>query len=550
MPIYTISKFSGGISSHEDKGQQGSFKFGTNLDIRKQVDSLSCNQTLVDVGVTLQSPSASVSPSASQSPSASLSPSPSLSVSPSASASPSPSGVSPSSSKSPSSSQSSSASVSPSASASPSYSVSPSVSPSAGLKTVFSDLIIKFVKASDGFLYGFGNTGKIYRRDSDGYWKQVYNAGTEIKGAEEKPSSGGKTYLMWATNTELHRKELPGRSDWNDVDTAGSVQGDTWPKTNLTSSDYHTMTQVAGDVMIANKNTLAMAAYDDSYTNEALDLIPGNIAKTVIERNGRAVVGTYRTGDPNNGINAAIDAEVPLVQVGDDGQLVYADFTSSVPARRFPGGGKVNPSGVANKVDQVMLFDWDTTALSWINKQVIGNLALFAVYGATSGYNGIYSYGRLDKDKPFVLNLDFNLEVDELGALTVLDGKEIVSYRSGTSFGVKERSDTLKATATYEGLDFYAPVKNVEKATGWNLVEVFMKPLPVSCSLEFWYRTDKNGAFVRAYTADGQTSYSTTSGTRATFRIGAIGDIYEPRIVLNPYLNTTPEVYRFKTFFA
>jgi hypothetical protein len=436
-----------------------------------------------------------------------------------------------------------------SASVSPSYSVSSSPSPSAGLKTVFADLIKWFVKASDGFTYGFGNAGRIYRRDTDGYWKQVYNQGEEIKGAEEKPSATGKTYLIWATNTNLHRKELPGRSDWNDVDASGTVQGDSWPKTNLDSADYHTMKQVAGDVMIANKNKLAMAAYDDSYTNEALDLIPGNLVKTIIERHGRAVTGTYRTGDPNNGINAAIDAEVSLIQVGNDGQLVYADFISTVPARRFPGGGRVNPGGVTNKIDQVMLFDWDTTALSWINKQVIGNLALFAVYGGDSGKNGIYSYGRKDKDKPFTLNLDFAIEADELGALTVVNGKEIVSYKSGSSFGVKERDDTTKAIATYEGLDFYSPPRKAERPTSFTMAEVYMKPLPTGCSLEFWYKMDKTSAFTRAYTADDQTSYSVAGEMKATFKLGLSGDIYEPRLVLNPYGNTTPEVYRAKTFF-
>ena len=89
MGIYQITSFRGGLSDYEDKGAPGVFKFAANLDIRKKVDSISAGQALVDIGVTLQSISASPSPSASQSPSASASPSISQSQSPSASVSPS-----------------------------------------------------------------------------------------------------------------------------------------------------------------------------------------------------------------------------------------------------------------------------------------------------------------------------------------------------------------------------------------------------------------------------------------------------------------------------
>jgi len=411
-------------------------------------------------------------------------------------------------------------------------------------------LFVSIVKCSDGNTYGFGNTGKVYKRLSDGTWLQVYDCQQQIKGAEEKPSSGGKTYLLFATNTVLHRKEIPGLSNWNDVDKAGSVQGDEWPKTNLQSADWHTMQQIDGDVMIANGSTLAMSAYDDSYTNEALDLVPGNIVKTIIERNGRAVIGTYRASDPNKGINAAIDAEVPLAQVGDDGQIIFANFVDSIPSKRFPGGGKVNPGGVANLIEQVNFFDWESTALSWIDKKAVGNLALFGVYGGTTGYNGIYSYGRKNKNKPFVMNLEYNLEVDEIGAITVVDGTILVSYRLGAAFGVMRVDSTTKATATYEGLDFRAPIKDVTNISEFKYAEILCAPLPAGCSLQFWYRLNKTGNFVQAKTADNQTSFTTANAKKAVFSIGNNADIYEPRLVLVPSGNVSPEVYRIRTIFS
>jgi len=541
MPIYQVKEFSGGLSDYENRGIRGAFKFGTNLDIRKKADSLSAGQAYVDEGLhSSRSPSASVSPSSSSSPSSSASAtaSPSASVSPSSSASHSPSpstGISDSPSRSPS------ASASPSASVSISSSVSPSPSPSAGLATVFEDLIRFFVKATDGYVYGFGSTGVIYRRNSDAYWARVYkDPDGAIKGAIEKPSDSGKTYLEWCTDTKLKRKELPGNLSWNDVSTVS---------TNLSSQDWHTMVQINGAGIIANGENLALVGYDDSFTNEALNLIPGNIAKTLVERSGRAVVGTYRASDPNKGINGAIDAEVPLAQVGNSGELYYANMLDSTPVKTFPGGGKVNPGGVCNSVDQVNFFEWEDTALSWIDKQTVGNMALFAVYGADSGKGGIYSYGRKNKNHPMTMNLDYQFDATELGAITSVDGTILVSYRSGSDFGVKASDSTTKATATYEGLEFSSPIKTVDEITSWNIAEIYCEPLPAGCSIQFWYKLDKSTSFTQATMADDSTSFSSTGETKAVFQIGAKGDIFEPKVVLVPSANLTPEVHRIVTYF-
>jgi len=530
MAIYEISSFGGGISSFADRGIRGAFKFASGIDIRQEVDTLSCQQALKDEGLF----------GISHSSSPSLSPSGSLSPSSSASATQSPSNT-PSQSNSPSASPSASKSLSPSASTSPSGSTSASPSPSAGLINVFEDLIRFFVKATDGNTYGFGNTGFIYRRYSDGYWRNVYKDpdGT-IKGAEEKPSSDGGTYLQWATDTKVKQKPLPGSSAWNDVTTVAD---------NLTGAEWHTMKQVGGANYVSNGSFLALVGYDDSWTNEALDLIPGNIAKSLVERNGRAVIGTYKPGFPNKGVNGMIDTEVPLSQIGDDGELFFADFTNSMPVKRFPGGGRVNPGGVANEVEQIQIFDWETTALSWIDKQTMGNMSLWGVFGADTDRNGIYTYGRRNKEQPFTLNLEYALEVDEIGAVANVEGKTIASYRDGSAFGVKVVDPDNKATGDYQGLDFRVPIKKPEGITNFSLVEVFMNPLPSGASVDFYYKANKTGSWVQAKLADGNTSYTTTNGKKAVFRIGAEMDVYEPRLVLTPSGNNGPEIFRIRTYF-
>jgi hypothetical protein len=48
MSSFLLKTFKGGISDFEDKGIPGAFKFGQALDIRKDVDSLSCQQALTE----------------------------------------------------------------------------------------------------------------------------------------------------------------------------------------------------------------------------------------------------------------------------------------------------------------------------------------------------------------------------------------------------------------------------------------------------------------------------------------------------------------------
>lgn len=541
MAIYEVTSFRGGLSDYEDKGISGSFKFGSNLDIRKDVDSLSCGQALVDEGILgSQSPSASISPSSSTSPSSS----PSATTSPSASTSPSVSvSLSPSGSTGISPSPSLSRSLSPSLSPSVTTSSSPSLSPSAsgGLTTVFADLIRTFVKASDGYTYGFGTTGYVYRRDSDALWLRVYkDADGAIKGAEEKPSDDGRRWLYWATNTKLRRKQIFGLSNWNDVETIND---------NLTPADFHTMRQIGGSLYICNGSYLALVGYDDSYTNEALDLIPGNIAKTIVERDGRANIGTVRQSDPDRGVNGAIDTEIPIAQVGDNGELFFANMVDSVSIKKLPGGGKVNPDGICNEIEQVNFFEWEQTALSWLDKQSVGNMALMAVYGATTGKGGIYSFGRKNKNHPLVLNLEYQLDADELGAIITVNGTTLVSYRDGADFGVKAVDSDTKAIGICEGLDFKVPVKKPVNISQWNMVELFMSPLPTGCSIEYYYKMNKTGNWVQAYTADGETSFDTTSAKKVVFRLGAEGEVFSRKIVLNPSSNTTPEIYRERVYF-
>lgn len=456
-PPFEIYSFRGGISDWDDKGIPGAFKYARNLDIRKRVDSLSCQQLLVK---------------------------------------------------------------------------------ESGL--VVTSLIRFFVKCNDGNTYGFSDSGLIYKRTSAGAWSQTYtDPDGAIKGAAEWYDNTGKTYLYWATDTKLKRKEIPGNANWTDVSTVA---------TNLKSTGWHTMRECGGSLIICNKTYLGLVGYDGSYTNQALDLIPGNVAKTLVERNGRTIVGTIRASD-SIGINGAIDSEVPIAQVGNDGEIFYADGHNSVAVKDLPGGGYVNPGGIANEVDQVNFFEWDQDALSWIDKQAVGNMALLGVYGADTGYGGIYTFGRKNKNHPLVLNLEYYYDADEIGAVANIGGTTIFSYKTGSEYGAMKVNSSQKISGIYEGLDLKAKAKIPAAVTIWKYAEVFCQPMPSGTSFEFWYKINKTGNFIQAKTADGDTDFDTYDADKAVFNIGAEGEIFEPRLVLTPNGNISPEIYRIRIFY-
>jgi len=276
---------------------------------------------------------------------------------------------------------------------------------------VIVDLIMWFVPASDGDIYGFGDTGKIYKRDYDTkVWTVVYTDTGKITGAAEWVHDSGVHYLYWAVGTNLHRKELPGTSNWSDVDA-----GDTWPKTNLENVAWHTMCVAGGALMICNGPYLAMVGYDESYTVEAVEFYPDEYAKCIIERQNLVVIGTYKNNTsekgtlytwnqtalnylqrkeiPSGAINCLVDTELTLTQAGDKGGIFYSDLVNSVAITAIPGECETNPGGT----------DMDD------------GMALFGCFGGDNP--GVYTLGRKRKNAPYVLNLDYPLDCDEIGAV-------------------------------------------------------------------------------------------------------------------------------------
>lgn len=470
MNSFVINSCKGGISDYEDKGIAGAFKLGINLDIRKAIDSISCQQTLVQEG-----------------------------------------------------------------------------------EGVIVDLIRWYVPSLDGNTYMFGSTGHIYKRTSIGGITLVYTDpdGHAITGAAEFYCNNGKTYLFWATDTDLHCKEIPGNTSWTDVDASVTVGSTvyTYPKTNLTSSDLHPMAQAVGCLMIGNYDYIAFVGYDGSYTNAGLNIFKKNGVKSLLERGNYVIAGcpdnqltsqsdiiswdsdagSYNDKKKLQGgaINAMVDTDVPLMQVGTNGAIYYGDMATVLPITYIPGGGYCNPGGVCN--DE--------------------GLALFGIYGNALDHNGIYSYGKNKLNQDRTLNLEYDIGVcDEIGAICKVDDDILVSYRVGTSFYSKKVDTANKAIAYYYSLDLKAPIRFNQLAT-FGPAMIFTKPMPDGTKLELFYRLDKKGSFIQAKMEGGIKEFTTLNGTEATFLIGEKGKVVEVALKLTPTGNETPEANRLEIYF-
>lgn len=425
------------------------------------------------------------------------------------------------------------------------------------------------VPASDGNTYIGCDNGDILKRTSSGVYSLVHNdSNGAILGMAESYNNAGDTFITWANATKLHRKRIltgttPVNTDWSDVDA--TVNGQTYPKSNLTSDTWHIMKWSNGTLYICNKDKIALVGYDDSYTSNALDLIPGNVSRVLFDDGIYTKIASNRVDSREEGwiyawdgiaqspndrrplpfseINAVIKTEMPILQYGSEGYLYFFGDETGLPITKFPGGGSVKPDGVtADK-----------------------NLALFGVYGATTGKNGIYSYGRRWKNSDFILNLEYPLEVDEITAIKKVGSDLLIAYKSGSSYGVKKVDSSNKLTrAVYQSLDLKLP-SIIGKDYVTSNVYLDMEPLPAGCSVEVWRRMNKvetggtyydststgnNDGWCQCETVDsGAGSYTQTDGTEAVFSLGDLGRILELQVVLNCSGNSSPEVYRIRAPF-
>lgn len=423
-----------------------------------------------------------------------------------------------------------------------------------------------FDKALNSY-WGLEN-GRILKRTSGGTWSLPYtDVEGDLRGIGIWGNDQGEEGIYWATPTKLHRKPLPGNATWSvDLDANAGSPAQTYPKTNLTDTPNHLMKPVGGAFYINNGDSIAFVGYDESYTNNALQLLPDNLATVLLDEGLYAIIGANlgsekeeswlytwdsiatayndRVQLPFKDVNAIVKGEVTVVQFGSGGELYFVGDAGRIPIRAFPGGGQVKPAGV----------------------DVDGGLLLFGVYGNDeSRQSGVYTFGRKNKNSDFALNLEYPLVCDAIHAVKKVGSDILIAYELDSAYGVKIVDTANKiASATYESLDLKLPPSLGETPTIHQIV-LDMTPLPSGCSVEVWRRVDKqesadgedyegtstglNDGWYQCSTQEGTGTHDDENAVEAVFNVGDKGKILEVRVVLNCSGNNSPEILRVMPYF-
>jgi len=425
--------------------------------------------------------------------------------------------------------------------------------------SVVTELIHFFVVATDGNTYGFGNAGGIYKRTSGGTWSLLQtDADGAIRGAAEFEHNNGSgtyvKYLCYATQTKL--KKVPLSSPGSAPTTVGTfAQG--------ISGDWHTMILALGVLLVCDGDRLAMLDYEGAFNATALRLPPDLKAQALIEQGEDAIIGAierarsqrgwafgwrkdlpswaYRRNIQGKGVTALAFFESGMLAITGSSTIKYWDLVNLIPLKRLPGGGGVNPGALDEYKD----------------------VPHFGVWGGSK--NGIYSYGRTDKNGAFSLNLEYlispvvgagtlaQIETKmadanvEIGAVAAPGDTLLVSWKDGSTYGVDVIDTANKAPAVYEGLQFDANHPESQKL--WRSIKaVAAEPLPDGTSVKLKYRTNQDDTWVETQIESGVETMDDDDRT-ALFPIEAEGEIYEIRAELTPNANAAPKLQSISTYF-
>lgn len=428
---------------------------------------------------------------------------------------------------------------------------------------VINSPVVQIVNSTDGNTYIALENGRIIQRNSSGTYTLKYtDVEGDLRGFGEWGNDEGNMGFYWATPTKLHRMEIDG--NWSsDIDA--TVASQSYPKENLTNTPNHLMATVNGAFLINNGDAMAMVGYDESYTNNALQLLPGNLSQVILDDGQYAKIGANRNDSseqswmyvwdmvsqnyndrepiPVADINAIIKTEITLMQVGSEGLIYFFGDATKLPILSLPGGGQVKQAGVEND----------------------NGLALLGVYGNDeSRQTGVYSYGRIKKNASFVLNLDYPLDVDYIHAVKKVGDDILIFYQDGSNYGVKKVDTSNKISqAIYESLVLKYP-PSLDKRPITHLIQIVCAPLPEGCSIEIWRRNDQiesggtdylsedtgeNDGWFQCSMQDGGGSLNTEGATQGVFNVGDSVRFLEIKAVLNCNANNSPEIFKIQPFF-
>ena len=410
--------------------------------------------------------------------------------------------------------------------------------------TVVTDLIRFGVAGTDGSWYGFGDTGKIYKRTSAGGWSLVYtDPDGPILGASEYIHNNGSgsyvSHIVWATQTKL--KKIVTSAGFGSPTTITTFE-------NGFAGEFHTMLEALGVLMICDADYLAMLDYEGAVNKKALQFPGGIYSKALIDQGDIVVIGTSEKEQQRRGLlftwNKLADSWLTkkdmqaqgvnslnflegglMIQTGEE--LKYWDTANLLPLKQLPGGGETLPGASGE----------------------YRSIGMFGVQGGT--LNGVYGYGRRDKNSPFALALEYipshgayTDPADQIGCVSNHQGEMLVSWKddSAGTYGVDIIDADNKAVALYQSLEIDANTPYADKR--WPQIKLVTRPLPAGTSIGVRAKTINDDDWQTCKMDDQSTLMNTAGQKKGIFNVvgAGHGEIIEVELLLTPSGNATPEV--------
>lgn len=377
------------------------------------------------------------------------------------------------------------------------------------------------------------------------------HASGKITGATEFTTSVSGHLLVVATQNKFFKILLDNAFTWNSL-TGLTTDITTFENGTFRDGLLHTIRTSQGVCMVADGNNMAIYDYEEGSNKTALTIDDSHKMKSLIDIGDVIGIGTesaiknasiftwnrlddsWNTKDPAQGdvVNAMEFLENGVViQIGNQGKLRFWNLSNTDPFKVIPETGWAYPNG---------MIQYKTIVYIGMN-------------GGEK--NGVYSIGRVDKNDPIAVNLEYIPSAgqdSEIGAICT-DGENLfVAWKNGTSYGVDVIDMENKADATFESLIYDADRPEIEKA--FSHVKVVCEPLPEGCEIKVKYRTtresgEEEDGWNSAEMSDGRDSINGEGETKGIFNIEAYGEEYEVRVELYSNGNDGPEVRSITTFY-
>ncbi len=332
------------------------------------------------------------------------------------------------------------------------------VKPNQALKQEFTpdDFIKTIVVSSDENVYAFGsNNGKVWKRDSSGTWTHVGTVGDGVMNSIEYNG-----YIYYATQNNLGRIEVSNASSW-------TSPNDNWQTFTEQDPKFHPMKVLNLILWIGDGRRIASVDENHTWSDSALykGLQDPYRIKSLGKIGTALLIGTYvddyihdtkifqwntfsKTFSsyddiPEVGINAFLQTDnVILASAGVAGNIYFYNGQDLEDYKKIPGEYSIDkkstifPNAVANRQ----------------------GLPLFAISDqeGRGAEVGVYSLGSHNRNYDHVLNLEHKLsfgdteEKVEIGAMELIGGTLIVSWKKGNQYGIDVTDWENKATGVLE----------------------------------------------------------------------------------------------------